>query len=140
MNPCGCFPSLGYTGFKCISQFNYLPLQLPPVAEQKRAEFWHGLLTRRDFRRRVLRRLVGRAGRDWLTERYLRIRHQPNWAFPCGASGPFGEDTGGKWLTGDEVCQAYHHYDDLCRRGMPGVFWSDSGYSFWVDLHARRDR
>ncbi len=131
---------LGYTGFKCISQFDYLPLQLPPVAEQKRAEFWRGMLMRRDFPRRVLRKVMGRTGRAWMTQRYARLRHRPDWAFPAGASGPFGEDTRGRWLTRDEVCQIYHHYEDLRRRGTPSVFWNNDGYSFWVDLHARRDR
>jgi FkbM family methyltransferase len=130
---------LGYTGFKCISQFDYLPLQLPPVAEQRRAEFWHRMLTRRDLRRRVLRRSIGQSGRAWMAKRCLRIRHQPDWAFPPGASGPFGEDTRGRWLTGDEVRQAYHHYENLRHRGMPSVFWNDNGYSFWVDLHAKRN-
>jgi FkbM family methyltransferase len=131
---------LGYTGFKCISQFHYLPLQLPPIVGQKRAEFWGGMLTRRDFPRRVFRKVLGRAGRQWMARRYACLRHRPDWTFPSGASGPFGEDTQGRWLTGDEVCQVYHHYESLRQRGVRSAFWSDQGYSFWTDLHARRDR
>ncbi len=130
---------LGYTGFKCISQFNYLPLQLPPLAQQKRAEFWHRMLTRRDLSHRAFRRVIGQTARDWMTEQRRRTRRRPTWVFPVGASGPFGEDTLGRWLTGDEVCGVYHHYDDLRRRGLSSLFWGDQGYSFWVDLHARRD-
>lgn len=31
---------LGYNRFKCISQFNFLPIELPPSREQRQYEFW----------------------------------------------------------------------------------------------------
>jgi len=132
--------SLGYTGYKCISQFHFLPLQLPPVDEQRPVEFWHRLLTRRTFPLRLLRRAVGQAGRDWMARKCNRTRRQGDWVFPPGASGSFGEDTRGRWLTGDDVRQVYHHYEESRQRGMCSPFWNDKGYSFWTDLHARRDR
>lgn len=130
---------LGYSGYKCISQFNYLPLQLPPSRVQKRAELWHGMLMRRGLHQRVLRKLMGQAGRSWVAERYQRLRRQTDWVFPFGASGPFGEETRGMWLTADQVRHAFQHYQDLRRSGAASVFWNDKGYSFWVDLHARRE-
>ena len=132
--------SLGYTGYKCISQFHFLPLQLPPVDEQRQVEFWYRLLTRRTFPLRLFRRAVGQAGRDWMAGRCSHARRQGDWVFPEGASGSFGEDTRGRWLTGDEVRQVYHHYEEARQRGLYSPFWNDKGYSFWTDLHARRDR
>ena len=38
--------NLGYTGFKLISQFNFLPLEYPPTREQKRYEKRYEMLTR----------------------------------------------------------------------------------------------
>jgi len=132
--------SLGYTGYKCISQFHFLPLQLPPVDEQRQVEFWHRLLTQRTLPLRLLRRAVGQAGREWIARKCNRTRRQGDWVFPPGASGAFGEDTRGRWLTGDEVRQAHHYYAEARQRGGCSPFWNDKGYSFWTDLHARREQ
>ena len=61
------------------------------------------------------------------------------WKFPWGSSGPFGEDLPGRWQTADEMRKTYRSFDELCRNGAPGIFWDANEYSFWVDLHARRD-
>jgi hypothetical protein len=47
--------------------------------------------------------------------------------------------TRGRWLTGAEVRQVFHHYQDRSRRGVPSVFWTGKDFSFWADLHARRE-
>jgi FkbM family methyltransferase len=102
--------ALGYTGFKCISQFDFLPMQLPPSEEQLRRERGEPASTRRHG--------------DWL--------------FPEGSSGPCGEHTAGRWLSADEARAVYHHYRELSRQGGESPFWYGKNYSFWVDLHARR--
>jgi FkbM family methyltransferase len=130
---------LGYTAFKCISQFTFVSLEYPPTAVQRRMEFWHRLLTQRDFHLRVVRKAIGSTGRKWIGARYLRSRRCGGWSFNQGSSGPFGEDTLGAWHTADQMRTAYHHYRQLCDRGRPSIFWSTNDYSFWVDLHARRD-
>jgi FkbM family methyltransferase len=129
---------LGYAAFKCISQFTFVPLQYPPTEMQRRAEFWHRLLTRRDFHLRAVRKAVGPAGRRWIGARYMRTRRWNDWVFNPGSSGPFGEDTPGTWLTACQMREAYQHYRKLCDEGKPSIFWKDNEYSFWVDLHARR--
>lgn len=101
---------LGYTEFKCISQYNFLPLQLPPSSEQ--AQFERGDPT--------------------------PTRRQKSWIFPEGSSGPVGENTPGRWLTSAEVRAVYAHYAKLAREGLESPFWFGKSYSFWVDLHARR--
>src|SRR5262249_3444934 len=65
----------GYTRFKCISQFHYLPLQHPASAEQTRFE-------------------QGDTS---------HVRRVGDWVFPHGASGPFGEDTFGRWMDAGEI-------------------------------------
>lgn len=130
---------LGYTGYKCISQYTFLPLQWPPTRAQKRAEVWHYLLQRRSLPLRVFRRAIGRAGRGWIGRRYTCTRRHSDWKFPPGSSGPFAEDTLGTWLNAQQVCDVHRHYRTLFDEGKPGVFWRNTPYSFWLDLHARRD-
>lgn len=102
--------SLGYTEFKCISQFDFLPMQLPPSDEQLRRERGEPVSTRR----------------------------HGDWIFPEGSSGPCGEHTAGRWLSADEARAVYAHYRALCYQGGSSPFWFGKNYSFWVDLHARR--
>lgn len=131
--------SLGYIAFKCISQFTFLPLQHPPTEAQRRAEFWHRLLTQRDFHLRLIRKGAGPMGRRMMSMKYTRTRRLGDWTFNGGSSGPFGEDTLGTWLTAEQMRDTFHHYQQLRRQGKPSIFWRDQGYSFWADLHARRD-
>lgn len=130
---------LGYTSFKCISQFTFVPLQLPPTAAQERAEFWRRILVQRPLPLRVIRKAIGRRGRRWLADRYTRTRRRDGWIFNHGSSGPFGEDTLGTWLTAEQVRDTYGHYSQLRDQDKPSIFWNANGYSFWTDLHARRD-
>ncbi len=130
---------LGYTGYKCISQHTFLPLQWPASRAQRRAEFWYYLLQRRNLPLRLFRRAIGRAGRTWLAHHYTRTRRHGDWKFAPGSSGPFGEDTLGTWLDAERVQDVYRHYRTLFDQGTPGVFWRATPYSFWLDLHARRD-
>lgn len=103
--------ALGYTEFKCVSQYDFLPLQLPPSEEQLRHEHGDAHHTRR----------------------------HGDWIFPEGSSGPTGPDTCGRWLSAEEARRVHRHYADLCRKGAESPFWYGKTYSFWVDLHARRD-
>lgn len=102
---------LGYTGFKCISQFHFLPLQLPPTAEQLAVE--QGDTT--------------------------QVRRFGEWMFPEGASGPFGEDTLGRWLDEDELRRTHSHYLKLREQQLKSPFWFGASYSFWLDMHAKRE-
>lgn len=130
---------LGYTGYKCISQATFLPLEHPPIDQQRYSESWHRLLTQRSLHLRLFRRMIGRMGRQWMAHKYRHTRRQEGWAFPPGSSGPFGEDTLGTWLTADGIREAYNHYRRLFDQGTPSVLWGNTAYSFWIDLHARRD-
>lgn len=102
--------ALGYAGFKCISQFHFLPLQLPPTSEQLAVE----------------------AGD------MSRVRQLRDWKFPEGASGPFAEDTLGRWLDQDELRNTHAHYRNLRDQQVKSPFWFGASYSFWLDLHAKR--
>jgi FkbM family methyltransferase len=130
---------LGYTGYKCISQYTFASLEWPAGRVQQHAEFWYHLLERRTLALRLLRRAIGQPGRTWLAHRYTRARRQRDWTFPPGSSGPFGAGTPGAWLDAEQVRDTYRHYRTLFEQGAWGAFWRDTPYSFWLDLHARRE-
>ena len=129
--------ALGYTGFKAISQFNFFPLQVPPVAEAVRFERWDRLSRGQSLVARALCRVYGRRRISGVVR---GSRQKGDWTFPEGSSGPFGEETLGRWLGAQELHDTYHHYFQLFQRGERTPFWGESNYSFWVDLHARMGR
>ena len=134
-DPVDHLAGLGYTDFKCISQQNFLPLEMPPSPEQQRFErTLRHLYTRNPFMR--IRRAFGAKKR--LLRELDEARFNVDWQFPLGSSGPFGEDLRGRWQTAAEMRETYRIFRDLCARRTPGIFWDDREYSFWCDLHARR--
>jgi FkbM family methyltransferase len=129
------FQALGYTGYKVISQYNFLPLQWPPAEETRYFERWHRLLMSRN----ILSRTICKAlGRERLWHNVLQSRRHGRWTFPEGSSGPFGEDTLGRWLTVQEVRDTFRYYTRLFEQRFSAPFWTTKGHSFWVDLHVRR--
>lgn len=127
---------LGYTSFKCISQQNFLPLELPPCPEQVRFEQTLGQLYTRNIFMRI-RRALGAKKR--LLRELDEARFSGGWKFPFGGSGPFGEDLRGRWQSADEMRGTYRAFQKLCTDRARSIFWDEREYSFWVDLHARRD-
>lgn len=135
-DPIDHLSGLGYTAFKCISQLNFLPLEIPPTAEQIRFERTLELLYSRNVFHR-LRRLLG-ARRRW-NQRLDESRTRDGWKFPVGSSGPFGDELPGRWQSADEMRATYAEFQERIRSGERSIFWDDREYSFWVDLHARRE-
>ena len=134
-DPVDHLSSLGYTDFKCISQRNFLPLEMPPSPEQVRFEqTLQRLYTRNPFMR--IRRAFGAKKR--LCRELDEACFKVDWKFPLGSSGPFGEDLRGRWQTATEMRETYRVFQELCARRTPSIFWDDREYSFWFDLHARR--
>jgi FkbM family methyltransferase len=127
--------NLGYTGFKLISQSSYLPLEYPPVREQRRYERTLKLLKGRNFGNFLLRVARKAGARRWLEP----ARYRPGWIFPGGSSGPFGEDTPGKWQSFEEIMETLARANSAWRAREPSVFWGDKSWSFWADIHARRE-
>lgn len=131
--------ALGYSGFKLISQFNFLPVELPASREQLQHERWRNLATGQSLYARAIRKLAGAGGRQWITKRVYQTRYDGDWFFPEGSSGPFGEQSPGRWLSAEEALRIYRHYASLARSNSSSLFWQDKPYfTFWVDLHARR--
>jgi FkbM family methyltransferase len=118
---------LGYRKFKLISQYTFCSLSWPPSlhygvdALAKRAlnvvptKSWPGL----DF---ISRRLVTRRRLE------RRFRHE----FAIGSSGPWGEDTPGRWISYPEAERAYRHY-----RKRHFLAQNTKFHSFWCDWHAK---
>jgi FkbM family methyltransferase len=124
----------GYSLFKCISQFHFIPIQLPPTVEQQRVE---RIISRRDslkFKDRIFRKL---GGRHWLQGQLERTRRLNGWSFPDNSSGPWGNDTLGQWLTYDEMFKTYGEFLRRRNDGQKSVFWFNKPYSFWADFHAQ---
>jgi FkbM family methyltransferase len=129
----------GFKRFKCITQSHFLPLQMPLIAEARRLERAEWLRQTRNPLIRVLRKL---GARHWLERQFNRIRTREGWLFPDGSSGPFGDDTLGRWLSYDELRKTYDEFLRT-RQKMPRSFlWAPEGIlsnRFHVDVHARRE-
>ena len=126
--------NLGYTGFKLISQFNFLPLEYPPTREQKRYEMLTRLLESRMVVIRAVRARCNGLART--TDRVIPFRD--GWSFPPGTSGPFGEDLPGKWQSHAEIVETLKNADHSRDRGDRSPFWNNKDYGFWADFHAVR--
>jgi hypothetical protein len=126
--------ALGYSLFKWISQSTFLPMQFPPVAEQRMSERAEMLLSSRKFRHRVFRKL---GGRSWLQRQFESTRHCHNWHFPPQSSGGFGDQTLGRWLTYDETKQTLKEFLRRREAGEKSVFWNNKMHRIWADCHAQ---
>lgn len=130
----GLLKAAGYSRFKCISQFTFIPIQLRPTPEQRKAERAMSWLLARKFRHRLIRKLVGR---PWLEEQLERTRRHNGWNFPRDSSGAFGDQTLGQWLSFDEMFETYSEFLRRREAGQKSIFWFDKPYSFWADFHAQ---
>ncbi|TLN28535.1 FkbM family methyltransferase [bacterium] len=119
---------LGYTHFKLIDQSTFLPLEVPEAWSMRARKYASALIESRSLRARAICRLVG-----WrrIADYIQKSRRRDSWEFPMGSSGPFGEDTSGKWLTAEKVYASWQHYLNLHQRDA-----SQKAYAFWCDLHA----
>ncbi|MGB0103092.1 MAG: FkbM family methyltransferase [Candidatus Sulfotelmatobacter sp.] len=126
---------LGYSGFKLISQRHYLPVEYPPVREQRSYARAHKFLQSKNLLLRAARKV---GARNWLERRVNRTRSRPGWIFSPGSSGPFGEDLLGKWQSFNEITRTLAKANTAWSAKEPSVFWSDEGFSFWADFHAKR--
>jgi FkbM family methyltransferase len=127
---------LGYTGFKLISQRNYLAVEYPPTQEEVSQERARKLLQSRNPLLRAARKI---GMRRWLESKIDRPRRRNGWTFPVGSSGPFAEDIPGRWQSVDEITATLAKAYTDCQAGVVSEFWDSSRYSFWADLHARRE-
>lgn len=127
---------LGYTGFKLISQRNFLPVEYPPCREQRTCERAQRLLEIRNplvrlVRKAVKQRLLSQANLN-------RFRHQNGWTFPIGCSGPFGDDLLGRWQSFDEMLATVARADAAKAAGESSIFWDEQSHGIWSDFHVRR--
>lgn len=127
---------LGYTGFKLISQRNFLAVEYPPTQEERSlARACRLLQSRNPFARAA--RKVGM--RRWLESKIDRPRRRNGWTFPLRSSGPFGEDIPGRWQGIDEITATLAKVYADCQAGVASVFWDTDSFGFWADFHARRE-
>ena len=126
---------LGYTRFKCLSQFLFMTMEIPYSREHRSYEFAERWLKSRSFFVRIFRRMGGRKYLDGLK---IRSRRDDSWIFPEGSSGPFGDGLPGRWLDREEARKAFKTFQKMMQDGQRSPFWTDKGHSFWVDFHATK--
>jgi hypothetical protein len=110
---------LGYGRFKLLNQVTYT--DKPPIFEHETGlrvlrKLYHQVPPVRPLIRAVARRS------DFDT-----FCPTDSWKFPAGSSGPFGEQTYGRWMTSSEIMK---RYSALHRA------YDKAGAGFWWDLHA----
>jgi FkbM family methyltransferase len=127
---------LGYVQFKVIEQRHLTALsERIPINER--------LLTNmcRNLSDRNLLKRIGRRISRWLlpiADAYVktsrakpRSQRIPEWAFPEGSSGPFGEESPGEWLDIEEAVFRWTLHLRACRQRKAEL---------WCDLHAKREK
>ena len=125
--------ALGYTKFKCVSQFHYRPLQRDNYPVHQALSLAQRVLRSNS----ALGRMVRTFGGSRLARSYAAsARQRGGWQFPFGSSGPFGKELAGRWLAIDEMKETYQYFLDLNRKGSSSIYWTDAEYSFWCDFHA----
>lgn len=134
------FRGLGYERFKCISQFNYFPLQYKFSMEQRVFDVLDYLLVKNKRNFGVVTKLLGKRAAGFLRRKIVNLpRTYKGWVFPFGASGSYGEETRGRWYSSDELIAIYTYFLSQKEAGLKSPFWNEKEYSFWVDIHAARD-
>jgi FkbM family methyltransferase len=124
---------LGYSGFKLITQNDHSELFIDPFSIDefvKRRLRPHPALYQLGAQcASIRRRLVSASLNGRETNR--SPAHGNGWKFALGSSGPFGEETPGRWRTFDEVAYTWLAYQlGQSRYGTPNL-------SVWHDVHAR---
>jgi FkbM family methyltransferase len=118
---------LGYRKFKLINQNTFCSLSWPPSLHHAVDALARRALT--PVPRKILPG-VGLICPHLIVRRRLERRFR--FEFPQGSSGPWGEDTPGKWISYPEAERAYRYYRNRYFLCHPAKF-----YTFWCDWHAR---
>jgi hypothetical protein len=126
---------LGYTKFKCISQYSLTPIEIPPSREEQRLKRIEWMLYTKNPVVRLLRAL---GAKSYLTRQLSGPFTINGSTFPIGSSGPFGADLPGRWLGYEEICGVLRTMKEQEKAGEPSLFWTSTPGSFWADIHACR--
>ena len=109
----------GYTSFKVIDQVGFRPAgthSLIDVAPRRARSF---------------------LSRNWQRARNRLVLMRPpsegDWRFPYGSSGPFGEDTRGRWMSFEATARWVDRLLEQERQRRTGEL------ARWFDIHARED-
>lgn len=124
---------LGYRQFKIIDQICFSALETPPTIGYRL--YW-GL---RNFRERshmvkdaYASRAAGKLGGRYVVGKVLyRYRRRCGWTFADGASGPFGDDTPGKWLAASDAITTLRTFNEWFRST------NQAPEKRWFDIHAK---
>ncbi len=119
---------LGYRKFKLINQYTFCSLSWPPTLHYGVDALATRALNLLPEKSRPSLEFITR---HLLTRRRLEKRFRRE--FPFGSSGPWGEDTPGKWISYPEAERAYRRYRH--RHFLP--VHDAKFYSFWCDWHAK---
>lgn len=127
--------ALGYAAFKVVDQVCFRTLEDPPNFAY--STYW-ALKKFRDnsnfVRNAYVSRLAGKLGGRWLAAKGMdRYRMKDGYRFTVGSSGPFGEDTPGRWRSAEDAARALALFDRWMKTsGLEPV-------TRWFDVHARKE-
>lgn len=123
--------AIGFSGFKCITQRYFLPLQIEPSIEQQKYETLIGSSDAKSAILRWSRRVISEV---WANR---NLRRESGWSFPIGSSGSFGEATRGNWQSCQQLIETLDYFDKLRDNGKAISAIGRKKADFWVDFHCR---
>ncbi len=124
---------LGYRQFKVVDQICFCTLEFPPTLAY--SAYW-GLRkyceTSLHCRQAVISRITGKFGgrklAEWMLGRYQQVG---GYRLEEGSSGPWGEETPGRWKTQCEAEEALKKFDEWRRAN------GEAAEKRWFDVHAK---
>jgi FkbM family methyltransferase len=121
----------GYRRFKLIRQANLHPVYKSSLYSETE-RLVDSILYDSSRRYRLMRVLGARPLARGLWSRVelkSRLEKRAQWKFPLGSSGPWGDETPGRWLEFSEAKDVYEH-------GRAEMLKSPHPADFWCDWHA----
>ncbi|MFO7662988.1 MAG: FkbM family methyltransferase [Chloroflexota bacterium] len=128
---------LGFSGFKALSQWNFLPLDrnaFPEKERSKRVLRLAAFINSKAIIGKVIRKF---GGSIYLKNQWEQVRRSGDWVFPMGSSGSFGPLTIGRWQEYDEFLDTIHYFQTLFADGAMTPYWPKGSQDLWIDIHAR---
>lgn len=124
--------ALGYRGFKLVNQSTQrqLVIRTPTLSSRLRTLLKESPAVRRAYH--LLTDWTRTPARPGSSGSAPGISWPDGWTFPEGSSGPFGEDTDGRWQDGHAAWKDWEYL--LTRETIQGK----PQLSHWYDLHASR--
>lgn len=115
---------LGYVRFQCVRQNDLVSVGPDNLDSQLRLRRLRARGGVSGFAARIVRRV----------ERLRHPRRDGGWEFPAGASGRFGDELPGRWMSAEQMLETWRRLRDV------DVELASGGLAEWFDVHAALPR